>query len=174
MTTTHHQRLHDKTGSLARTSNIMTISPPSETVDGKGIDAQPKPPTAGGAKIQVNIGMKDRERMTSTYQAESVECDWQTVFWRLPTPQPSSNHTVPSSAEGSVSAQTLAVGPKSSFSGLESHLAEDEAVTLGEKLAGEMIWGKNEDYKFSELHLVSLLLCVKLMLGCQREDQSSG
>jgi hypothetical protein len=159
MTTTHHQRLHDKTCSLARTSNPMTISPPSETVSGKGIDAQPKPPTAGGARIQVYIGLKDRERMTSTYQAEGVECDWQTVFWRLSTPQPSSNHIVPSSAEAIVSSQTSAVGPKSSTSGPESHLAES-AVTLGEKLAGEMIWGKNEDLRFPELDLVRLFLCV--------------
>jgi hypothetical protein len=159
MTTTHHQRLHDKTGSLARTSNPMTISPPSETVNGKGIDAQPKPPTAGRARIQVNLGLKDRERMTSTYQAEGVECDWQTVFWRLPTPQRSNNHIVPSSAEAIVSSQTSAVGPKSSTSGPESHLAES-AVTLGEQLAGEMIWGMNEDLKFPELHLVRLFLCV--------------
>jgi hypothetical protein len=156
MTTTHHQRLQDKTGSLASTSNIMTISLPSETVNGKGIDAQPKPPTAGGARIQVNIGLKDGERMTSTYQAEGVQCDWQTVFWRLPTPQRSNNHIVASSAEAIVSSQTSAVGPKSSTSGPESHLAES-AVTLGEKLAGEMIWGKNEDMEFPE---VRLFLCV--------------
>jgi hypothetical protein len=159
MTTTHHQRIQDKTGSLASTSNPMTISPLSETVNGKGIDAEPKPLTAGGARIQQNIGLKDGERMTSTYQAEGVECDWQTVFWRLPTPQRSDNHMVPSSAEAAVSAQTPAVGPKSSTSGPESHL-EESAVTLGEKLAGEMIWGKNEDMEFPELHLVRLFLCV--------------
>lgn len=144
----------------------MTMSPPSQTVNGKGIAAQRKPPTAGGARIQVNIGLKDRERMTSTYQAEGVECDWQTVFWRLPTPQPFNNHLVTSSAEASVFTQMSAVGPKRSVSGVESHLAKS-AVTLGEKLAGEMIWGKLEDLKFPELHLVSRFLCVELMLACE-------
>ena len=121
----------------------------------------------------MNPNLKEGEKMPTPSQAEGVECDWQTVFWRLPTPQRSNNHIVASSAEAIVSSQTSAVGPKSSFSGLESHLAEDEAVTLGEKLAGETIWGKNEDLKLPELHLVRLFLCVYLTLDCQREGQSS-
>ena len=114
----------------------------------------------------MNPDLKEVEKVTSPSQAEAVECDWQTVFWRLPAPQPSNNHLVNSSAEASVPTQISAVGPKRSVSGVESHLAKS-AVTLGERLAGEMIWGKYEDLKSPELHSVSLLLCVELMLACE-------
>jgi hypothetical protein len=167
MTTTHHQRLHGKSGSLTKTSSPMTMSPPSETVHVKGIDVQPQSPTDGEARIESNKGLPDRDRKNKTCQAEGVECDWQTVFWRLPTPQPSNTHIVPSSAATTAPCQASAISTNTSPSGLASHVAEDEAVTLGEKLAREMIWGKNEDLIFPELDLVRLLLYILLTLGCQ-------
>jgi hypothetical protein len=165
MTIPYHKTSCDRTGSLAMTSNPVTrISPPTENTQGSSV-------TARETGMRMIPHLKEVEKMTSPSQAEGVECDWQTVFWRLPTPQPSNNHIVPSSAEAAVSSQTSAVSAKTSRSGLESYLAES-AVTLGEKLAGEMIWGKNEDLKFPSLHLVSLLLYILLTLDCQREDQS--
>jgi hypothetical protein len=138
MTVPYHKTSCDKTGSLAMTSNpVKRISPPSGKAYGEGADAPGKAPTHGEARIELNKGLKDRDRKTKTYQSDSVVCDWQTVFWRLPTPQPSNNHTVPSSAEPTIPVKMSAVGPQSSVSGLKSHLAEDEVVTLGEKLAGE-------------------------------------
>jgi len=141
------------------------ISPPTNAY-GQGDTLYVSSETAEKARIRVNPGLKERDRKDKTYQTDGVECDWQTVFWRLPTPpHRSDNQGVPSFTKATVSSRTLAGAARDSPSGLESHLAEDEAVTLGEQLAGEMIWGDNEDLRSSTLYFVSLVLFIQLMLG---------
>lgn len=46
------------------------------------------------------------EGLTNPCQTESVECDWQTVFWRLPTP---SHHQIDSSTRMMTNEQELKV-----------------------------------------------------------------
>jgi hypothetical protein len=159
MTVPYHRMSYDKNVSIDRNPSSIKTSPPVENVYRERNNTQGSSEAAGEARIQTNTGPKEKDGMDKTYQAEGVECDWQTVFWRLPTPQPSNNHIVPSSAETTIPIKTSAVGPQSSVSGLESHLAES-AVTLGEKLAGEMIRGKNEDWRLPSLHLVYLFLRI--------------
>ena len=157
------------TRSSAITFKSMTIiSPPTDNAYGQGDSLYGSSETAGTTRTRVITGLKERDRKDKTYQADGVECDWQTVFWRLPTPpHRSDNQGVPSSTKATVSSRTSDGAAKSSPSGLESLLAVDEAVTLGEKLAGEMIWGKNEypALRFPNLYLVRLSFLIHLMLG---------
>jgi hypothetical protein len=160
ITASYHETLHDKTSPLDESSIPATISPPSGNVNGEGDDAQGSSEVAGETGMRLNPDLKETERITSPFQPEGVECDWQTVFWRLPTSRQSNSHAMPSSAETTAPCQTSAVRAQSSVSGLESHLAEEPAATLGERLAGEMIWGKDEDLKYPYLHLVSPLMYI--------------
>jgi len=154
------------TRSPAITSNPMTmISPPTDAY-GEGDSFYDSSETAGRARIQVNPGLRERDRMNKTYQVDGVECDWQTVFWRIPTPpHRSDNLGVPSSTKVIVSSQISAGPAKSSPSGLESQLGDVPVVTLGEQLSGEMMWERTEDLRSSNLYSVSLVLFIQLMLG---------
>ena len=173
MTAPYHKMPYDKTVILDRNPDLTSMLPSCGNAFRKDDDAG-STPTAGTTRMQVNTGLEERDGMNKTYQADGVECDWQTVFWRIPTsPHRSDNLGVPSSTKAAISSRTSAGAAKSSSSGLEFHLAEDEAVTLGEQVAGEMIWGKGEDLRSSNLYLVSLVLFIKLMLGDQGEAEGS-
>jgi hypothetical protein len=106
ITASYQETLLDNTSPLDENSIPATISPPSGNVNGEGDDAQGNSEVAGEIGIRLNPDLKETERMNSPLHPEGIECDWQTVFWRIPTPpQRSDSHDVAPPAETTVPVQ---------------------------------------------------------------------